>query len=86
MEPKKKTSSKRKEIIRNKANDIRSGRASLDPFAVRLGDSVKCGICSRSGRTMVKMQYDDGREEFLGKTCARYLVDAVNSDEPITSV
>lgn len=82
MRTNKKVSPKRNEIIRTMAGDIKQGNASLDAFAVRLKEPTKCGVCSREGRNMVKLSYQDGNEHFLGKTCARYVVDQVNSDIP----
>ncbi len=86
MRPGKKVSPKRNEIIRRMAGDIRQGDAALDAFAVRLKEPIKCGVCSREGRTMVRLSYRDGSEQFLGKTCARYVVDEVNSDISSVSV
>ncbi|NLB17863.1 MAG: hypothetical protein GX825_03800 [Syntrophomonadaceae bacterium] len=81
MKPKKKISPKRNEIIKRMAHDIRGGGARMDRFAVRLEDSTKCGVCSRDGRTMVRLTYENGDQDFLGKTCARYIMDLVNADQ-----
>jgi hypothetical protein len=81
MRPIKKVSPKRNEIIQRMAGDIRAGSASLDSFAVRLNDATRCGVCSREGRTMVRLRYDNGSEDYLGKTCARYVLDRANSEE-----
>ncbi len=80
MRPKKKISPKRNEIIRRMGNAIREGNAKLDRYAVHLKERTKCGVCSREGRTMVRLAYNDGQEAYLGKTCARYVMDYVNSD------
>lgn len=80
MKPKKKISPKRNEIIHRMADSIRSGGAQMDRFAIRLPESTKCGVCSRDGRTMVRLSYSDGSQDYLGKTCARYVVDEVNSE------
>lgn len=80
MKPKKKISPKRNEIIHRMGDAIRGGNAQMDRFAVRLKESTKCGVCSRDGRTMVRLSYNDGQEAYVGKTCARYVMDYVNSD------
>ncbi len=80
MKPKKKISPKRNERIRRMGDAIRGGNARMDRFAIRLKENTKCGVCTRDGRTMVRLSYNDGQEEFLGKTCARYVMDYVNSD------
>lgn len=80
MKSKKKISPKRNEIIRRMGNAIREGNARLDRYAVHLKEGTKCGVCSREGRTMVRLAYNDGQEAYLGKTCARYVMDYVNSD------
>ena len=83
MKPKKKISPKRNEIIRRMGNAIKEGNARMDRYAVHLKEAAKCGVCSREGRTMVRLTYNDGQEAYLGKTCARYVMDYVNS-EPIS--
>jgi len=80
VKSKKKISPKRNEIIRRMGNAIREGNARLDRYAVHLKEGTKCGVCSREGRTMVRLAYNDGQEAYLGKTCARYVMDYVNSD------
>ena len=55
----------------------------MDRYAVHLKEAAKCGVCKREGRTMVRLTYNDGQEAYLGKTCARYVLDYVNS-EPIS--
>lgn len=80
MKPKKKISPKRNEIIHRMGDAIRGGNAQMDRFAIRLKENTKCGVCSRDGRTMIRLSYDDGQEQYLGKTCARYVMDYVNSD------
>jgi hypothetical protein len=80
VKPKKKVSPKRNEIIRRMGNAIREGNAMLDRYAVRLKEGTRCGVCSREGRTMVRLAYNDGQEAYLGKTCARYVLDYANSD------
>jgi hypothetical protein len=80
VKPQKKISPKRNEIIHRMGDAIRGGNAQIDRFAVHLKESTKCGVCSRDGRTMVELSYNDGHEDYLGKTCARYVMDYVNSD------
>lgn len=75
----KKVSPKRNQAVRMLADDIRKGTAKMDRFPTRLEEGVKCKVCSRTGRTMVRVSYQDGREEYLGKTCARYVMDEANS-------
>ncbi|MGE5416704.1 MAG: hypothetical protein ACM3UZ_08070 [Acidobacteriota bacterium] len=84
-EPKKKLSPKRNEIIRRMASDINTGRAKFDAFAIRLDDKAKCSVCSRDGRNMVRLRYDD-YDEFLGKTCARYVLDEMHAEGPMMQV
>ncbi|NLV15941.1 MAG: hypothetical protein GXY50_01845 [Syntrophomonadaceae bacterium] len=85
MKPKKKISPKRNEIINRMAHAIRGGAARMDRFAIRLEDSAKCGVCSRDGRTMVRLTYENGDQDFLGKTCARYVMEKVNADQPFVN-
>lgn len=82
-ESKKRASSKRNDIVQRLAADIKAGKARLDPFTCRLNEKVRCGVCNREGRTMVRLRYEEGTEQYLGKTCARYVMDQLHAEPAV---